>query len=309
MTRIAAMLVIGALALSATALAQAQAQAVRMKDLLAAQPAPREQAYKTVGERKLRLFIFDPPGHRADAKVPAVVFIHGGGWGGGKPDLFFPHCRYFAARGAVAMSIEYRLTSPKGTTIFECVTDAKSAIRAIRAGAAELGIDPNRIAVIGDSSGGHLAACTGIVPDLDEEKEDPAISSAANAMVLYNAILDMTDLPWVRNVPGIKGATSQPGSEPADRRVSPIHHVRPGLPPALVLQGTADVTVPYQQAERFTAAMKQAGNRCDLILYKDVKHAFVLPGYGKEEILIQSIRAADAFLASLGYLTGEPTLE
>ena len=76
----------------------------------------------------------------------AIVFFFGGGWVGGTPKQFFPHCTYLASRGMVAISAEYRVKDRHGVTPLECVLDGKSAVRWVRAHASELGIDPTLIA-------------------------------------------------------------------------------------------------------------------------------------------------------------------
>jgi acetyl esterase len=117
--------------------------------------------FKTVGELPLRIFYSSPEKLKQGDKRTAVVFIHGGGWVNGGTDVFFMHARYFALRGAVGFSIEYRLVKPNGPYVADCLADCKSAIRYLRAHAKELGIDPNKIVVIGDSAGGHLTDCLG----------------------------------------------------------------------------------------------------------------------------------------------------
>ncbi len=153
---------------------------------------PRVEVYKEVDGRELKLYIFNPANHKPRANTPAVVCIHGGGWMGGDPSLFFPHARYFAARGLVAFSVQYRLTSAGGVTVGDCIEDCKSAFRFIRLNAERFGVDPARLAVLGDSAGGHLAACMGVMDEFEAPKEDPSVSSFANAMILYNPVVDST---------------------------------------------------------------------------------------------------------------------
>ena len=88
--------------------------------------------YKQVGGTKLFLHAFNPKGHKASDRLPAIVFFFGGGWNGGTPKQFEPHCAYLASRGMVAITAEYRVKSRNKTTPFECVKDGKSAIRWVR---------------------------------------------------------------------------------------------------------------------------------------------------------------------------------
>lgn len=78
----------------------------------------------------------------------------------------------------------------------------------------------------------------------------------------------------------------------------------------MLVHGLDDKVVPPSQAERFAAAAKVAGHRCDLILLPATSHAFIVPRYkAPESAVVSAIRSADTFLVSLGWLSGEPTLE
>jgi acetyl esterase/lipase len=182
--------------------------------------------------------------------------------------------------------------------------DAKSAVRWIRANAGKLGIDPSRIVAAGGSAGGHLAACTGVIPGYDEENEDKSISSAPNAMVLFNPALNTTADGWDEK----RGAGLVARFGTHARALSPQHHVNKGQPPALIIHGKADTTVPFAQAQAFAAAMKAAGNRCELAGFDGQAHGFFNFGRGDNSMFIATTLAADRFLASLGYLEGEATI-
>ena len=94
---------------------------------------PDEQkTYKKVGNVELQLHIFNPEGHKASDRKPAIVFFFGGGWSGGTPSQFYPQCDYLAKRGMVAISAEYRVKSRNGTSPLECVKDGNSAVRWVR---------------------------------------------------------------------------------------------------------------------------------------------------------------------------------
>ena len=288
---------------------------VTLKELQALDEKPQEMVYRTVGRRKLHVQVYRPKGHKPTDRRAAVVTIHGGGWTSPGPFHFVPHCRYFASRGAVAGNVEYRLVTPGAVRILDCISDCKAAVRFVRAHADKLGVDPNRIAVAGDSAGGHLAACTGMLPDLDKPEEHKDVSSRADAMVLYNPSVDLPALPWMNA--GRDGIKPRPGTTPPKgetwkdraKKVSPIYYVKKGLPPALLIHGTADGCVPIEQIDRFDKALKAAGNRCDYRRMKGWKHAFmILPPYGTEQTIVETLRMTDEFLASLGYLKGKPTI-
>jgi acetyl esterase/lipase len=264
----------------------------------AERPAPdRAVVYKTVGDVKLRLHIYEPKGHAATDRRPAIVFFFGGGWRGGSTRQFAPHARYFASRGMLAITAEYRVASRHKVKPFACLADAKSAMRYVRANAERLGIHPVRIVGAGGSAGGHLAAATALVDGFDAEGDDLSVSPRPNALVLFNPVIDTTKRGY---------GASRLGAEPED--FSPVHHVGPDAPPTIIFHGTADTTVPFENVERFRETMRAAGNRCELVPFKGEKHAFFNYGRKGNRPYVATVRAADAFLASLGYLTGEPTV-
>ena len=262
----------------------------------------RVETYKTVGETRLDLHIFEPAGTAATNR-PAIVFFFGGGWVGGTPRQFEFQCRYLASRGMVAMTADYRVKSRQGVKPVQCLADARSAIRWVRANAARLGVDPGRIAAAGGSAGGHLAAATAFIDTFDEPGEDRTVSAVPNALVLFNPGLTFAPLRgWKAEGFGTKVGVDRLGCEP--EAISPAHHVKSGAPPALILHGRADTTVPFRSAEVFTEEMKAAGNRCELRGYDGQPHGF----FNREPWLTKTLIEADVFLESLGWVAGKPTL-
>jgi len=249
--------------------------------------------YKTVKKGlALKLHFFKPEGFDAKDKRPCIVFFFGGGWVGGAPRQFYSYCDFFNSLGFVAISAEYRVKKTHGTTPFECVADGKSAVRWIREHARQLGVDPNRIIASGGSAGGHVAACTGLVKGHGEPGEDLAVSSVPNAMVLFNPVLDTTE----------KGFGLSKVGEARKTEISPCHQVRKGEPPTVVFHGTADKTVPFENAERFVRLMKEAGNDCTLEAFKDRNHGFFCRGEHKKEDLPAIQSKLREILARWGYL-------
>jgi acetyl esterase len=224
----------------------------------------REYVYKETQGCFLRLKVYSPEGEKEDL-LPAVVFFFGGGWVGGTIDHFQPQSELAAEQGMIAITPDYRVSSRHHTTPFECVEDARDAISWVLRHAEELGIDRERIAVGGGSAGGHLALCTVLLPP--EVGQGPDVSGVPQAMVLFNPVCDTTD----------KGF----GHESLGSRMlelSPLHHIREGLPPALIFHGTADTTVPFRSASNFRDRMHAFGNECELIAYEGRGHGFFNPG-------------------------------
>lgn len=251
--------------------------------------------YKTVGDKQLKLHVFTPEGHSASDKRPAIVFFFGGGWQNGSPSQFYPHCEYLASRGMVAMAADYRVKFRDKTTPQECVKDGKSAIRWIRQHAAELGIDPDRIAAGGGSAGGHVAAAAGTVDGFEETDEDLGISSRPGALVLFNPVFD--------NGPDGYGHERVKDYWEA---FSPMHNIDADAPPTVVFLGSEDALVPVETAVAYKERMEAVGNRCDLHVYDGQPHGFF--NYRNWDNFQQTVLEMDRFLASLGYLEGEPTV-
>ena len=120
-------------------------------------PGAHVEVYKTVGDTKLNLYIYEPEGHKASDKTPAIVFFFGGGWANGSPVQFLNQSKYLASRGMVAITADYRVASRHQVKVLDCVRDANSAIRWVRQNAKRLGIDPNRIAA-------GLRGCSPVAP-------------------------------------------------------------------------------------------------------------------------------------------------
>ena len=246
--------------------------------------------YKTVNDVELKLHVFTPVGHRTSDKRPAVIFFFGGGWNNGSPGQHYSQCAHLASRGMVAMSAEYRVKSRNQTTPKECVEDGKSAIRWVRAHAAELGIDPNRIAAGGASAGGHVAAAAGTVDSFDATNEDLSVSSRPDALVLFNPVFD--------NGPGGFGHFRVKAYW---REISPIHNISEAAPPTIVFLGTEDEYIGAEVAVRYKDLMDQSGVRCDLHLYPEQAHGFFNPDR-KNGYFEKTLETMDEFLSSLDFL-------
>lgn len=273
--------------------------------LLTARAETRTETYKTAGDVKLDLTIQLPDGWKASDRRPTIVFFFGGGWTSGTTKQFENHCRYLASRGMVAMGADYRVRSRNNVKPVACVADAKSALRWIRASAAKLGIDPERIAAAGGSAGGHLAAATATLTGLDDPQDDPTVSCVPAALVLFNPALVLAPAEGADLSGFLAQITAERlGCEPAD--ISPLHHIKAGQPPTIIFHGKADTTVPYSSAELFTARMKAAGNRCELVGAEGQQHGYFNFGRAESRYAFETLAAADQFLASLGWLQGEP---
>jgi len=256
-----------------------------------------EEVYKEIDGRDLKLYVVSPPDHALGRAVPALVYFHGGGWTGGAPSAFNEQALYLASRGMVCILVEYRLLGKTLEPPLKCLQDARSAVRWVRSNASVLGVDPNRIAVAGDSAGGHLAACLGLELGPDDPDDDQAISTRPNAMILYNPVVD--------NGPNGYGFRRM-GDE--YKKLSPLHNVRAGAPPTILFIGTADKIIPVSTIMEFQRLMKEAGAKCDAFIYEGLPHSVYHRRYAGEKGFHQCLTETDRFLGELGWISGEPTL-
>ena len=232
---------------------------------------------------------------------PLVVFIHGGAWmigdkawvRGGTHMQLEQFLHLLLRNGYAVASLNYRLV-PEG--VFPApIHDVKAAVRYLRAHANELGINPERIAVAGESAGAHLAQLLAVSagePSLEGDLGNAAFSSRVKAVVSYYGIADLRRLageridqgcknPWVYdpNKPneaeyGLLGGGNLDTPERRQRALlaSPIHYVDAGDPPMLLLHGRQDCVVAFEQSQNMHDALQKAGVPSQLRLI-DADHA------------------------------------
>ena len=258
----------------------------------------KEFAYKRTPQGELKLQVHYPPGWKATDQRPAIVFFFGGGWRNGTTAQFLNQATYLATRGMVAVRADYRVESRQHTTPESAVEDAKSAVRWVRARASELGVDPLRIVASGGSAGGHLAACTGMTEAFEAKDEDMKVSSRPNALVLFNPALDLAALDVAAKWPEGKG-----DGKAIVPQIDPARFIKPGVVPTIVFFGTADRMLDH--ARSFADKSKAAGNRCEVFTAAEQPHGF----FNRPPWQDVTLRQADLFLASLGYLKGEPAVK
>jgi acetyl esterase len=255
----------------------------------------KTMVYKTIGSTEMKVYIYQPAGLKDNEKRPAIIFFFGGGFAGGKVTQFVPQCKYLVKLGLVAMVADYRVKSRNDVTPFECVSDAKSAIRWLRIHAGELGVDKNRIVASGGSSGGHIAVCSALIKGFDENNEDLTISSVPDALVLFNPPLNMVE--------SIKNPeTLFKDKRDKVREISPVHHISAGAPPMIIFHGTKDSSVPFRQAVSFSDEMKKKGNRCELVPFEERDHGFFNWYNGDNPDFFSTMDYTVKFLISIGYL-------
>ena len=243
--------------------------------------------YKTIAGTELRLHGFSPARPDAARRHPAIVFFFGGGWRTGQVTQFVPQARHLASRGMVAIVADYRVAARHQTTPFDAIADAKSAIRWVRTHAAELGVDPNRLAAGGGSAGGHIAVSAAVLDAVDDAGTDTRVSPKPEALVLFNPVVDTS-------------AIVQFGNRARD--ASPLLHVTAALPPTLIMHGEADTTVPFSSVVQFCEKARSLGARCQVAGYAGASHGFFNFGRDDGKWYRETLQEADRFLTRLGYL-------
>jgi len=217
--------------------------------------------YGKVGDRSLVLDLYSPKDR--SKPLPGLIFIHGGGWKGGKKDDYRVYGIHYAQRGYVVASVGYRLS---GEAIYPAaVNDVKCAVRWMRASAEKIGVDPDRLGVIGGSAGGHLSMMVGYssdVPELEGDGGNAGVSSRVQAVVDIYGPVDLTT-DFVRQNQDAGSLTRRFFGGPIDEKLelfqqgSPINYVTKDDPPTLILHGTIDDTVPIDQGDMLAAKLEE----------------------------------------------------
>jgi acetyl esterase len=243
--------------------------------------------YKTIDSTSLNMEALYPTSTEKNKNYPCIVFFFGGGWINGNLDQFRNQANHYTQKGLVCFLVDYRVKAKQGTTPFESLKDAKSALRFIRKNADQLHINKDAIIASGGSAGGQLAAATALIDTYNEPTDDITISSKPNALILFNPVVD--------NGPGGYGY-ERIGDKYKD--FSPLHNIQKGAPPTIIFLGKQDKLIPVETAQYYKTVMEKVGSRCDLILYDEQGHGF----FNKKEYLDKTLVEADKFLTSLGYI-------
>jgi len=226
--------------------------------------------------------------------APAVVFVHGGGWMRGDPSQAAGNALHFAKEGIATVSISYRLAP--ASRFPEPLDDVRHGLRWVRAHAGELGIDPERLALLGVSAGAHLAVLAhlvrdmaGLAPDLPGPLRE--VSESVRCVIAHYGPYDIG-----RRRSDLVDALMGERVEDAEwtRLASPLAHAARATTPILLVHGTADQLVSWRESERMHAALQEAGKASELLLLDGAPHAFQVDWRGQAN---QRANAAmDAFL-------------
>jgi len=231
------------------------ALALRLVKLVDTEPAvpgnikvEKDIVYRQVDSISLRLDIYRRKDLDRDA--PGLIFIHGGGWSKGKRSDYLPYLLDYAQKGYVTITVSYRLS---GTAHFPAaVQDVQAAIQWVREHSAAHGIDPERIALIGGSAGGHLAMMAAYSDDGPDEKVQAVVN-------IYGPSDLTTEYARNRNECLHFIGRSYPESPDLYRAASPRSHISGDDPPTLIFHGTIDSLVPVSQSDSLHDWLDRAG--------------------------------------------------
>ena len=246
-----------------------------------------DEPYADNENPKQKVDLYLPKKRNTDKPLPVVALIHGGGWVNGDRLGYAAAAIQFARTGDYAsVAVGYRLTKEAHwpSQIFDC----KAAIRWIRAHAKEYNLDPNKIAVMGSSAGGHLSSLIGTSGDVRELEGGlgPSTTFSSRVQCVVNLcgpedftqalMFDKDMKPILKDdaVIGLLGGNYE--EKPAEAlAASPVTHVTDDDPPFITFHGTADKRVAFLHAEAIHAALKQAGVPSLLVPITDGGHSSV----------------------------------
>lgn len=268
--------------------------------------------YKKTAEEDLYLDLYYPE-KRGPGKLPIVIYTHGGGWTtGSKQNISFTsfpkvHLKLLEEGFAVA-AINYRLWTTGGSVaIRDCVTDAKDAVRYLAQNSAELGLDPSRCLVHGDSAGGQIAQMLLLSPPASLPG-DPALAKANYRMVAGVSWYGPSDFekPELFSADDDKDARDRfgprilkPDTDPKDklrlyREMSPVNYLSKDSPPLLMIQGGKDATIPVKHAYHMQQKAKAAHAPVEIMIIQNAGHNWREAGGaiqpGIDEIVNQTVK-------------------
>ena len=233
--------------------------------------------FGTGGDRELRCDVFTPPD---DARGrTAILLVHGGGWMQGDRTQLKGYGVQLARYGYLCVAAEYRLSQE---AIWPAqIHDVNAALRWMRANAASLGIDPEKICVSGNSAGGHLALMVAArEPAFAGDGGNAGFAAGCAAIVaIYPPTLLRVATPGDALGLLFGGHVARSVEDAA----SPLSYARADFPPTLLIHGNADTVVPVSASFEMYQALAKAGAAVELHVYDGVPHAFdAAPEFGHQ---------------------------
>lgn len=266
-------------------------------------PDVADIVFARVGEVELGLDAYLP---EASTPVPAVILIHGGCWQSGDKQSHARLANRMMLWGYAAFAINYRLAPD--FPFPAAVEDVQCAVAWVREHAAEYSVDPDRIALLGTSAGGHLAALSGLASARTAPPApwQPACVNEATSLQVQAVVscFGPVDLAYhAQESEGARRIVATFLGRPCEaagglcHKASPVAYVTAEAPPTLLVHGTDDVAVSCENSERLAAALEQAGADVTYLPVEGAEHSFVLR-FGTPEAEI-ALAAIEAFLAEV----------
>jgi dienelactone hydrolase len=273
--------------LSANLLAEDNTISQKEQDWFANPPATVETRgdvpyLKPARAEKLDLYL--PKNRPLGTLSPAVILIHGGAWtkGDKRQAREIEIGTTLAENGFVAASVNYDLT-PNGKYPAN-LKDCKNAVRFLRTNSKMYGVDPDKIAVLGGSAGGHLALMVGYTgddPSLAPQNPYPGVSDKVGAVVDMYGVSDIPNRKKTdaEGTPGELIGINELiqlmfGDAEAAKVASPINHISSQTPPTIILQGKKDKSVDRDQSISLHESLQKAGVQTQIILLEKAGHSF-----------------------------------
>jgi alpha-L-fucosidase 2 len=225
----------------------------------------RDVEFGQAGGVRLKLDAHIPDGA---GPFPAAILVHGGGWVAGDKEQYITYIfQPLSDAGFAWFSINYRL-APQ--FLFPAdADDVEMAIRFVKANAAKYKVDLKRIALIGESAGGHLVSYVGVRGRA--ETRVAAVVSMYGVHDFVAAAIAWKPLPHeLFDLFGVKAVDADTAKILI--QASPVIYITKDMPPFLLMHGSKDEDVPYEQSVEMCNRMKQVGARCDLITIEGAPH-------------------------------------
>ena len=223
------------------------------------------------GERDLLGDLFLPP--EKNLKKPAIVIIHGGGWMEGDKNQLRGYGILLSRLGFVCLCASYRLSQEAKWP--SQIEDIKCAIRYLKANSKELGVDPERIGVTGNSAGGHLALmCASEDTKLEGQGGNLEFDSKVKAIcALYPPTLIREEVPEGK-LNAFALLMGETASSADYVKASPIKQDLSSFPPCLLIHGSQDKVVPLSESDDFYDELQKNKRTAEIHVYADEDHAF-----------------------------------
>ncbi|HEX4998819.1 MAG TPA: alpha/beta hydrolase [Terriglobia bacterium] len=233
------------------------------------------------GDMDLNLDVYRPPAN-ATPKRMATIHFHGGGFAGGSKETLVDRIKPYAALGYVAIAAQYRLSGQAGYPAL--IHDAKAAIRWTRANARTLGIEPDRIGVVGYSAGGYHALFTSGTADRPEFE-----GSGGNAGVSTKTAVCIAYYPATNVLASMLPAGSDAAAQKAANAAT---YIATGFPPVLIFHGMKDTTIPVESSKRLVEQFQSANVPVEFHAFEGVPHVFD----SNPDFAVQAAQLADFFM-------------